>query len=470
MRRTEFYDKWAKGDEDINMHIQFLVAEKSDTFNIRNDCPPLKVLMDKHESKCAASQAFSLPGEARSLTVASLAYDELQLVLRQADMDLKSLEVWQRSSKSVESTAYHALQQFVLRKDENATHAVDLLMQRRVTFAVWDPEENARNINILMDSRRVFGTRNHMKPELIPYVCLMNHVAPCCYVTDLQTCQMNTMSWCICENTQSLGIVISPNFSNNMNKKYLLEQSMLTRLSKHNFAFDNQVAILFKDKSDKRDNRPMTYHGRIIFPAALGSNVKSVWATSTLVEVGRTDPVPQLSPRDMLVVEDIAEGALPGSGGTENDRYPRGGLKAMQLGVPAWDSVMSTLMSGARLAEVPAVIFVNLTSGVGDEVNSFLKMTMHIQTPMHMVVLSESQVSHDWLESTIKDTWKEEIKEKRVVVPGQLPIETKVPEDEVASYAEMPPFKVLVVNGKPIKRPGSAEQGQCLPEEVKIII
>ena len=142
----------------------------------------------------------------------------------------------------------------------------------------------------------------------------------------------------------------------------------------------------------------------------------------------------------------------------------------MQLGVPAWDSVMSTLMSGTKLADVPAIMFVNLTSGVGDEVNSFLKMTMHIQTPMHMVVLSESQVSHDWLESTIKDTWKEEFKEKRVVVPGQLPIETKVPEDEVASYAEMPPFKVLVVNGKPIKRPGSAEQGQCLPEEVKIII
>ena len=471
MRRTEFYDKWAKGDEDINMHIQFLVTEKSDTFNIRNDCPPLKALMDKHESKNAASQAFSLPGEARSLTVASLAYDELQLVLRQADMDLKSLEVWQRNSKSVESTAYHALQNFVFRKEENANHAVDLLMQRRVTFAVWDSEENSRNINILMDARRVFGTRNHTKPELIPFVCLMNHAAPCCYTADLQSCQMNTMSWCICENTQSLGLVISPNFSYNMNKKYLLEQSMLTRLSKHNFAFDNQLAILFKDKSDKRDTRPMTYHGRVIFPAALGSNVKSVWATSTLVEAGRTDVVSQLSPKDMLTVEDIADNALPVTLlGTEHDRYPRGGMKAMQLGVPAWDSVMSTLMSGTKLAEVPAIMFVNLTSGVGDEVHSFLKMAMHIQTPMHMVLLAESQVSHDWLDSTIRDTWKEEIKEKRVVVPGQLPIETKIPEDEVTAYAEMPPFKMLVVNGKPIKRPGSAEQGHCLPEEVKIII
>ena len=142
----------------------------------------------------------------------------------------------------------------------------------------------------------------------------------------------------------------------------------------------------------------------------------------------------------------------------------------MQLGVPAWDSVMSTLTSGTKLAEVPAIMFVSLTSGVGDEVNSFLKMAMRHQTPMHMVVLTESQVSHDWLDSTIRETWKEEIKEKRVVVPGQLPIETKIPEDEVTAYAEMPPFKVLVVTGKPIKRPGSAEPGHCLPEEVKIIL
>ena len=94
---------------------------------------------------------------------------------------------------------------------------------------------------------------------------------------------------------------------------------MLTRLSKHNFEFDHQFAILFKDKSDKRDSRPMTYHGRVIFPAALGSNLKSVWATSTLVEDGRTDLVSQLSPKDMLVVEDISDDALPDAAGTEHD-------------------------------------------------------------------------------------------------------------------------------------------------------
>ena len=115
-------------------------------------------------------------------------------------------------------------------------------------------------------------------------------------------------------------------------------------------------------------------------------------------------------------------------------------------------------------------MFVNLTSGVGDEVTAFLKMVMSIHTPIHMVVLAESQVSHDWLDSTIRDTWKEEIKEKRVVVPGQLPIETAIPEAEVLAYPDLPSFKVLVVTGKPIKRPGSTEQGHCLPSEVKIII
>ena len=99
MRRTEFYDKWANGDEDINMHIQFLITEKSDTFNIRNDCPPLKALMDKHEARHAASQAVALPGEARMLSAANLALDELHLVLKQAEMDLNALEVWQRNSK-----------------------------------------------------------------------------------------------------------------------------------------------------------------------------------------------------------------------------------------------------------------------------------------------------------------------------------------------------------------------------------
>ena len=87
---------------------------------------------------------------------------------------------------------------------------------------------------------------------------------------------------------------------------------------------------------------------------------------------------------------------------------------------------------------------------------------------MHIVGFADNQVSLDWLDTTVRDKWKAEIKSKNSVVPGQIPIEDKFPESEITIYVPLPVFKVLVVNGRPVKHPGSQEQGQCLPSEVQV--
>ena len=71
--------------------------------------------------------------------------------------------------------------------------------------------------------------------------------------------------------------------------------------------------------------------------------------------------------------------------------------------------------------------------------------------------------------AAVREKWKNEIKGKSLVVPGQLPIEDTLPQAEAIAYAPLPAFKLLVVNGKSVKHPGSQEQGHCLPDEVPTV-
>jgi hypothetical protein len=467
MSRTEFLDKWVNGCEDINMHLEFLVSEKSDSFNIRSDCPPLKAIMDKHEAY--ASGLVAVNGALGVVTASALAHDELLLILKSCQMDLDSLLIWKSTTKSVEANAYRAMQSFVLRQDENASHAVDLLLTRKITLDVWNTEENAKNLNRLMDVRRTFASRNHIVEEKIPFVVLMNHSAPSCFPQPLQKCHMSTLSWCICDNTNSVGVLLMPIFSHQMNKKYLLETAMLTKLSKHNFSFDDQIVLLFDSKVDKRDARPLTYPGRLVFPSALGVT-KSIWQSSKLCEDGRTDIVTQVHAKDMKMIEDVSVDALPDGAGTDHDRYVSGGHKYMQVGQSAYDALFTSLFTGSKLADVPGVIIVSMTPDVGDELFSFISYTTTHQVPMHMLCLADNQVSLDWLNGTVRDKLKQDVRNKVVTVPGQIPIEEKINEADVASYAPLPAFKVLVVNGRPVKHPGAQLQDHCLPDQVFRIV
>ena len=102
----------------------------------------------------------------------------------------------------------------------------------------------------------------HADLHNILLVSLLNWAAPSVTPQHIQKEQLHVVSWALSENKNNVCLLVMPAHTNPKNKLYVLEQSVLTKLSKYNMVFDTPYCILFQNKVDARDGRPMTYQRR----------------------------------------------------------------------------------------------------------------------------------------------------------------------------------------------------------------
>ena len=188
-----------------------------------------------------------------------------------------------------------------------------------------------------MDFRRDnIASKLAIQASSIPSLLVLNWATPCLVSIPIQDNQISLLSWALNENMQSAAVVINPVFTYNKGKLHLEEGKLVDLLAKGNHNLDWQFSIIFKEKNDDRDLRPMVYPGRFVFPSPFGDPKKNMFFMSELRKSHRTEEVKQLTAKGMKVVEDLAEDALPPT--TEvRDSTVHGAAKYCQLGVAAWD-------------------------------------------------------------------------------------------------------------------------------------
>ena len=112
----------------------------------------------------------------------------------------------------------------------------------------------------------------------------------------------NFLSWLLTDNTASMGMVLMPVFATKRNQVWIAERTCMNQLSQGNLMIDSMFALLFTDQVDARDSRPMVYTGRLVFSPYLDFS-KSVWKKTHIVKDRRTQEAPQLSSREMQIIE-----------------------------------------------------------------------------------------------------------------------------------------------------------------------
>lgn len=127
---------------------------------------------------------------------------------------------------------------------------------------------------------------------------------------------------------------------------------------------DRSFSVLFKERMDSRDQRPLTFGGKWV-QAAHVQEQKSFWKSSALVTEGRTEPAVQVASKDMQVIEDLLPGALPASVDTDAATV-QGAAKYEQLGSDAWGKLLGAAFNGVELASKNVVVIVDLSPSVGN--------------------------------------------------------------------------------------------------------
>ncbi len=139
------------------------------------------------------------------------------------------------------------------------------------------------------------------------FLSLLNWCAPCTISSESMQLQSQVLSHVHHMQEGNIGLVLSPCFTYKYGSLWSTEESCMRLLSKGNVTFDNSFSLLFEKKVDERDSRPLAYHGRIVM------NKKSCWKDSQLVTKAFTEPAQQLAAKDMSLVEDLSDHALPTS-------------------------------------------------------------------------------------------------------------------------------------------------------------
>ena len=110
-------------------------------------------------------------------------------------------------------------------------------------------------------------------------------------------------------SNNNIGLVVQPVWASTKAQVFDTTTSLLKLMENNNVVLDLNWSILFENKCDERDERPLNYPGRF----CLGKNTErsgNIWMKTDLVAKGYVQVADQLKTRSMVEMADSSEEAL----------------------------------------------------------------------------------------------------------------------------------------------------------------
>ena len=383
----------------------------------------------------------------------TLKKDEFEHLLKKMDYDRKVFEIWKQKVATVQGSRMHAKQEHLVSEHRRLSDSVENYIDGCFRFLNWETCKTSDSLIPQILSYRMEALKKIRSAPAscsdVPTVVLMNWTAPCLLASTRQKDHANILAWALHDNCQSVGVVFFPTFSYKKGKTYLEEHLALSTLTSGGHNLDHQFSLLYSERSDQRDSRPLLYPARFAFPGHLLDLGKSnMFFQSDLRKAGRTDFVKQIPPKDLKEVEDVSEDAVPTS---ISGAFVQGAAKRCQLGQPAAEEVLRKLFAGVDLDQVPAIVVVDLFPRVGDFCQAFAKLrsTMNSGASMFYVAVGEKSKELDWLRLSLNDELVEKVKAGSLTIPGmQKAFAPDLAADLLEALPAPPIMNLLVTQGE----------------------
>ena len=257
-----WYDNFSLGEGAVDSEIQALLMDKSTTLNLKMDVPTFRRLVeDLH---------LGMPVSNPADVDMSLAVDKFQLLKKQLDYDVQVYETWRKKCASLHVAAEQAKHEWRLQRRKKCQFAAQTFLQVNVRLFVWDRKKPEQAIADLMNVKRDLQQKHGFAAEDLWTLVWFNASAPCLVPQSIWTQQHQLLAWCLNDQMKSMGLVLMPVFTHQRGKLAIEEQNLMTKLMQAGlFNTDWSFHVMFKDKADSRDLRPMVYSGKFVFPSPL---------------------------------------------------------------------------------------------------------------------------------------------------------------------------------------------------------
>ncbi|CAK8987791.1 Uncharacterized protein SCF082_LOCUS1126 [Durusdinium trenchii] len=436
---------WAEGDERIELELQAALLEKLDQFEVGLNMPCFKAFLDDAIFKAPVSSMQEQ--ELRD----ALKRDEFDNVIKKLEYDTKVFEIWQSKCQGVTVSRNHAKTEHVVKQHRNTQKAVENYVDGCVRLLTW---EGARSSDTLIPQILQFRMDAIKKLKVkvtaneVPTVTLLNWTAPCLMPANRQKDHSSVLSWAMHDNLNSCGLIFSPVFSHHKGKTFLEENAALSILSSGGHNLDHQFSLLFQERCDARDGRPLLYPARFAFPGHIVDLGKSApFFQSELRKNGRTEACKQMAAKDLKEIEDVAEDSLPSVTGIG---YVSGAAKYSQFGLPAAEEVLKKLFQGASLENVHAVLLLDLNPRVGDFAQAFCKLRNQLgcSASLFYCAVGDKGKDLDWMRLSLIEDLVDKAKHGQIQIPGMTPHQQEISSDLLEPLPTLPIMNLLVTTGE----------------------
>ena len=235
---------------------------------------------------------------------AALEQDEFELVMKKLHSDAATADVHERKVLDAEAKAYYAHLRVRQLRREKVANIVDSNLHGPTSVAKFYC--GASDVQAVYNDLTEYVERIKRQQVAgdIAVVVLLNWGAPATISSKLAALQTPIMGSILNEFEHSVGVVICPCLALTRGQVTKSTSTMLDKLAQSNVNLDRPFGLLFKERLDARDERPLMWPGRIGVGSKGNKEGKSnSWLRCDLFSKGITGETRQLKSRDMLKVE-----------------------------------------------------------------------------------------------------------------------------------------------------------------------
>ena len=483
---TEIYDKWVEGSPGLDLELHEVCTEKRESLVV-TDIKAFRAVADLLQCK------IPVPKNSEEIQLTELAASKFELLKKQLDYDQTAFKVHQSKIQSYEHAVHHAKLEWKQKLRSEAAQWCNSWLAKKCKVFTYDPSQTGALTKLVSDhaqtlikgaglSKPAVAAQLHVNLSCYLVVLLLKaFLNPCCGFPCSSKATLSVLNWSapavhsqlaqeaqaccfahtVSESFCNLGVLLCPVFHYKKHQMHVLEHFLLKSLACRGVDVDLQASLMFKDRKDSRDTRPLVYPIRIIRPyiEAVQSDDEAeddqrtsrskrnpagrYWQASQLVRTRRTEEADQVPATKLKVVEDLSDAAVPFS--TDLDGSVRGGRRFEQIGPSASCKLLESLLENDLPGNISGLLVLDLSLGVGDLFWAWLERVKAMKFPILYVAASADPTAVEWVQHTIQEELTEKLLSGDVVLPGFHVRPKDAPAEVLASAPPPPQLNVCVL-------------------------
>ena len=307
--------------------------------------------------------------------------DEFELDKAKFVLDCACVGEYNRKVKTRESRVYFEKLEKQAMRVNKAKNACQSVIDGRLSFG--HGADTKKIWSLIQKKVNDIKCREGLVNEAaVSIIAIANWTVPALLSSLHQKVQSSIMGAVVNEGNNNIGIVVQPVWASTKGQVFDTTTSLLKLMENNNVVLDLNWSILFENKCDERDERPLNYPGRF----CLGKNTErgdNIWMKTDLVSKGYVQVADQLKTRSMVEMADSSEEALPSACLQVHQKQSE---KYHQLGVPTWETILGASIGTLKARNDvgrSAVLIVDTHARTGEVPLAFVQMLSQFRIPCY---------------------------------------------------------------------------------------